>query len=142
MPMQDPDLAIQELERCVGDLGLAGVQIGTHVNDWDLDQPDLFPFFARAQDLGAAIFVHPWDMLEPERLKKYWLSWLVGMPTETCIAICSMIFGGVLEKLPRLRIAFAHGGGSFPSGIGRIVSPWYAHKNPMYTPSYCMACMA
>jgi len=120
LPMQDPERAQQELERCVGPLGLAGVQIGTHVNDWNLDRPELFPLFERAARLGAAVFVHPWDMLGAERMPDYWLPWLVGMPAETSLAICSMIFGGVLERLPDLRIAFAHGGGSFPATIGRI----------------------
>ncbi len=120
VPLQDPDLAARELERCVRDLGLHGAQIGTHVNDWNLDQPALFPFFQRAEELGAALFVHPWDMLGKERLSKYWLGWLVGMPAEVSLAICSMIFGGVLERLPNLRIAFAHGGGSFPGTLGRI----------------------
>jgi len=120
LPLQDPDLAIEELERCVDKLGLAGVQIGSHVNDWNLDRPELFPVFKRAAALGAAVFVHPWDMLGAERMTKYWMPWLVGMPTETCLAICSMIFGGVLERLPELRVAFAHGGGSFPGTLGRI----------------------
>jgi aminocarboxymuconate-semialdehyde decarboxylase len=120
VPLQSPDLAAAELERCVRDLGLRGVQIGTHVNEWNLDHPALFPFFQHAQELGAAIFVHPWDMLGKERMAKYWLSWLVGMPTEVSLAICSLIFGGVLERLPRLRIAFAHGGGAFPATLGRI----------------------
>ena len=66
------------------------------------------------------MFVHPWDMCAPERMSHYWLRWLVGMPTETTLAICSMIFGGVFERLPRLRVCFAHGGGSFPGTIGRI----------------------
>jgi aminocarboxymuconate-semialdehyde decarboxylase len=118
--MQDPELAIRELERCVGELGLAGVQIGTHVGPWNLDAREIFPVFARAAALRAAVFVHPWDMLAPERMKKYWLPWLVGMPAETALAICSVIFGGVLERLPDLRIAFAHGGGSFPFTLGRI----------------------
>ena len=120
VPLQDPDLAIEELDRCVGELGMPGIQIGTHVNEWNLDRPELFPVFARAEELGAAIFVHPWDMLGADRMSKYWLPWLVGMPTETTLAICTLIFGGVLERLPRLRIAFAHGGGSFPGAIGRI----------------------
>lgn len=120
LPMQDPDLAIQELERCSGELGLAGVQIGSHVNGWNLDRPELFPIFARAAELGVGVFVHPWDMLGEERMTKYWLRWLIGMPAETGLAICSMVFGGVLERLPDLRVAFAHGGGSFPATIGRI----------------------
>jgi aminocarboxymuconate-semialdehyde decarboxylase len=120
LPMQDTKLAIKELERCVNELGLAGVQIGSHINDMNLNDPALFDIFAAAQDLGAAIFVHPWDMVGKEKMEKYWLPWLVGMPAETSLAICSMIFGGVLERLPNLRIAFAHGGGGFPSAIGRI----------------------
>ena len=67
-----------------------------------------------------SIFVHPWDMMGKEKMEKYWLPWLVGMPAETSLAICSMIFGGVFEKLPNLKVAFAHGGGSFPATIGRI----------------------
>ena len=66
------------------------------------------------------IFVHPWDMLGSERMPKYWLPWLVAMPAETSLAICSMIFGGVFERFPKLRVAFAHGGGSFPFTIGRV----------------------
>lgn len=120
LPMQAPELAVRELERCVHELKLPGVEIGSHVNGWNLNDERLFPVFEAAQELGAAIFVHPWDMLGRERMEKYWLPWLVGMPAETCLAICSMIFGGVFERLPKLRVAFAHGGGSFPATIGRI----------------------
>jgi len=120
LPMQAPKLAIKELERCVKDLGLPGVQIGSHVNDWNLSHERLFPVFQAAEELGAAIFVHPWDMMGKERMPEYWLPWLVGMPAETSLAICSMIFGGVFERLPNLRVAFAHGGGAFPATIGRI----------------------
>jgi aminocarboxymuconate-semialdehyde decarboxylase len=67
-----------------------------------------------------SIFIHPWDMMGTKKMNKYWLPWLVGMPAETSLAICSMIFGGVFEKFPRLKVAFAHGGGSFPATIGRI----------------------
>ncbi len=120
VPLQDPQLAITELERCVQQLGLRGVQIGSHVNDHNLDAPALFPFFAAAEALGACIFVHPWDMLGLHEMPKYALPWLVGMPAETTRAICSLIFSGTLQRLPRLRIAFAHGGGSFPATLGRI----------------------
>ncbi|MCI0569791.1 MAG: amidohydrolase, partial [Myxococcaceae bacterium] len=120
LPLQAPELAVAELTRCVKELGLAGVQIGTHVGAWNLDAPELFPVFERAETLGAAIFVHPWDMLAPERMKKYWMPWLVGMPAECALAICSLMFGGVLERLPKLRIAVAHGGGAFPGTFGRI----------------------
>lgn len=120
VPMQAPKLAIQELERCIKELGMAGVQIGSHINEWNLDAPELFDFFAAAEELGAAIFVHPWDMIGREQMPKYWLPWLVGMPMESSLAICSMIFGGIFERLPKLRVAFAHGGGSFLPSIGRI----------------------
>jgi aminocarboxymuconate-semialdehyde decarboxylase len=124
VPLQDPDAAIRELERCVGELGLAGVEIGTHVNEWNLCDQHLFPFFQAAERLGAALFIHPWDMVGEKRMPKYWLPWLVGMPAEASLAICSMIFGGVFERLPTLRVAFAHGGGAFPATIGRIEHGW------------------
>lgn len=119
LPLQSPDLAVRELERCMK-LGLSGVQIGSHVNAWNLDEPALFPVFQTAEELGAAVFVHPWDMMASDRMPKYWLPWLVGMPAEVSLAICSMIFGGVLERLPKLRLAFAHGGGAFGATLGRI----------------------
>lgn len=120
VPLQSPALAIREMERCVKELGLSGIEIGSHVNEWNLNDENLFSFFQAAEELGVALFVHPWDMMGKEKMPKYWLPWLVGMPAETSLAICSMIFGGVFEKLPKLRVAFAHGGGSFPATIGRI----------------------
>lgn len=120
LPMQDAGLAVRELERCKRALGLAGVQIGTHVNGWNLDDERVFPILEAAAELGAAVFVHPWQMLGRERMGLYWLPWLVGMPTETALSICSLIFGGVFERLPALRVAFAHGGGAFPGLIGRL----------------------
>ncbi len=120
VPLQAPELAIKEMRRCKNELGLAGIEIGTHVNDWNLNDEHLFPVFQAAEELGLAVFVHPWDMMGKERMPKYWLPWLVGMPAEVSLAICSMIFGGVFRRLPRLRVAFAHGGGAFPATIGRI----------------------
>lgn len=129
IPMQDPDLAAGELQRCIRELGLRGAQIGTHVDanshcarneTRNLDDSSLDPVWNAAEQLGAAIFVHPWDMLGKERMPKYWLPWLVGMPAETSLAICSMMFGGVFERFPKLRVAFAHGGGAFPITAGRI----------------------
>jgi aminocarboxymuconate-semialdehyde decarboxylase len=120
LPMQSKRLSIKELERCIKDLGLAGVEIGTHIHGKNLDDESLFEVFEAAQELGAAVFIHPWDMLGKERMSKYWTPWLVGMPAELALAICSMIFGGVFERLKKLRVCFAHGGGSFPFTIGRI----------------------
>lgn len=124
LPMQSPDLAVDELKRCVNELGLAGVQIGSHINEWTLDDKRLFPIFKAAEEVGAAIFIHPWDMMGSELMRKYFLPWLVGMPAETSLAICSMMFGGIFERLPNLRVCFAHGGGAFPSTIGRIQHGW------------------
>ena len=120
VPLQSPRLAIQELERCMDQLDLQGVQIGSHVNDWNLDAPELFDFFQAAQDLGAAILIHPWEMMGTDEMPNSWLPWLVGMPAELSRAACSLIFSGVLERLPRLKVCLAHGGGSFPYTIGRI----------------------
>ena len=114
--MQDPDLAAGELERCVRELGLRGAEIGTHVDresiiagridTLNLDNASLDRVWSTAEQLNAAIFVHPWDMLGKERMPKYWLPWLVGMPAETSLAICSMIFGGVFERFPKLARRF------------------------------------
>lgn len=129
IPLQDPDLAAQELARCVSELGLRGAQIGTHVDANEhcqgadcrnLDDPSLDVVWRTAEKLDAGIFVHPWDMLGKERMPKYWLPWLVGMPAETSLAICCMILSGVFDRFPKLRVAFAHGGGAFPFTIGRI----------------------
>ncbi len=120
VPLQHADRSIQELERCVNELGLCGIEIGSHVNGSNLDDPQIYPVLEAAAELGAAVFVHPWEMFGKDRMQKYWMPWLVGMPAETALAICSVLFGGVLERLPHLRIGFAHGGGSFPGTIGRI----------------------
>ena len=119
VPLQRADLAVKELERCK-EIGLSGVEIGTNVNQKNLGEPDLFEFFSACESLDMAIFVHPWDMMGQDDMQKYWLPWLVGMPAEVSRAICSLIFSGVLERLPELRICFAHGGGAFPATIGRI----------------------
>jgi aminocarboxymuconate-semialdehyde decarboxylase len=129
LPMQSTDLSLRELDRVHDELRLPGVQIGTHVNGANLDDRALFPIFQRASDLGLCVFVHPWDMLGGDRLSRYWMPWLIGMPTELTIAICSVIFGGVLERLPRLRICFAHGGGSFPGTFGRIAHGFEARPD-------------
>lgn len=119
IPMQDAERAIGELERCK-EIGLVGVQIGSNVNDKNLSEPEFFPIFEAMQELDMALFVHPWNMMGFHSMRKYWLPWLVGMPAETSRAICSMIFGGVFERLPDLRVNFAHAGGSFLPTIGRI----------------------
>lgn len=133
IPLQDEEFAIRELERCVRDLKLPGIQIGTHVNGQNLDEPHLARIIAHAATLNACVFVHPWDMMrhnlierpgEPsqavDRMARYWQPWLVSMPTETTMAIMAFLFGGVLQNNPALRACFAHGGGTFPGTLGRI----------------------
>ena len=119
VPMQAPDLAIREIERC-REIGLRGIQVGSHINQWNLDAPELFPVFEALVEQDLALLVHPWEMMGTDSMPKYWLPWLVGMPAEQSRAICCMIFGGVLERLPKLRVCFAHGGGAFPFTLGRI----------------------
>ncbi len=120
LPMQDPALAIAEAEFCAGELTLPGVQIGSNVNQRNLDDPALFPVFQALESLGLAVLVHPWQMIGSAQMPDYWLPWLVGMPAEITRAICCMIFGGVHERLPDLRVCYAHGGGAFPYTLGRI----------------------
>lgn len=119
IPMQDTELAVQELERCK-EIGLQGIQIGSNINDLNLNEDRFYPVFESCEKLGLAVLVHPWNMMGERNMQRYWLPWLVGMPAETSRAICSMIFGGIFAKLPSLRVNFAHAGGSFLSTIGRI----------------------
>lgn len=120
VPLQQVDFAIKEMERCVTELRMPGVEIGTNVNQKNLSEPEFEPFWTAAESLNACVFVHPWDMMGMNDLQKYWLPWLVSMPAETSRAVCSLIFSGVLERHPKLRFAFAHGGGSFPATVGRV----------------------
>ena len=120
VPLQDVELSIREMERCVQELKMPGLEIGTNINGMNLNDPILLPFYEAAEKLGCALFIHPWEMMGEKDMPRYWLPWLVGMPAETTRAICSLIFGGIFKKFPRLRVAFAHGGGSFPYTLGRI----------------------
>ena len=120
IPMQNIDLAIQEMDRCIHELKLSGIQIGSNINGENLNLEKFMHIFEHAEAIGCSIFIHPWEMMGTSDMKKYWLPWLVGMPAEISRAICSIIMGGVLEKYPNLKIAFAHGGGAFPFTLGRI----------------------
>lgn len=130
LPMNDPDFAVKEMKRCVEELGLTGFQIGSHIEKTNeesntieritLADKSLHKIWEAAEDLDVHIMVHPWDMMGQEFMGKYWLPWLVGMPAECSLAICSCIFGGIFEKFPKIRWMFAHGGGSFPFTLGRI----------------------
>lgn len=120
VPMQNVDLATKEMERCMFELNMSGLELGSNINGVNLSDERFHPFYKRAEELNCSLFIHPWEMMGEQQMQKYWLPWLVGMPAETARAITSMIFGGIFEKFPKLKFAFAHGGGSFPFTIGRI----------------------
>ena len=101
-------------------LGFRGTEIGTSVNGKNLDSPELWPFYEKAQELNAFIFVHPTNVQGAERMPKYHLANLIGNPSATSLAIASLIFGGVLENFPRLKFCFAHAGGFAPYQRGRF----------------------
>jgi aminocarboxymuconate-semialdehyde decarboxylase len=125
VPLQDPALAMAELRHCRESLGLRAVEIGSCPAGRDLDDPALFPFFEACRDLGVAVFVHPaTPLVGQERLDRWYFPLVVGNPLETALAISRLVFGGVLERLPDLRICFAHGGGAFPFTLARLEHGW------------------
>jgi aminocarboxymuconate-semialdehyde decarboxylase len=124
VPLQDPELACRELSRAMAD-GHVGVHIGNHVGERDLHDEGIMTFLQHCAAEGAAVFVHPWDMMAGERMRKYQLPWLVAMPAETQLSILWLILSGAFERLPRsLKLCFAHGGGSFPYLLGRVDNAW------------------
>jgi aminocarboxymuconate-semialdehyde decarboxylase len=124
VPLQDPELACRELSRALAD-GHLGVHIGNHVGERELHDEGIVMFLEHCAAEGAAVFVHPWDMMGQERMPKYQLPWLVAMPAETQLSILWLILSGAFERLPRsLRLCFAHGGGSFPYLLGRVDNAW------------------
>src|ERR1700678_1015895 len=128
VPLQDIDAACKELTRCMRD-GHLGVQIGNHVGEKNLDDPGIVKFLQHCAAQGAAVFVHPWDMMARERIPNYMLPWTVGMPMETYLSLASMILSGAFDRLPpNLRICFAHGGGSFAFLLGRLENAWKNHE--------------
>jgi aminocarboxymuconate-semialdehyde decarboxylase len=125
VPLQDMDLAIKELEYLMGSLGLAGVEIATNVNDVPLGHGSLEPFFAAAESLGAAVFVHPLRPAGMDRLVgPANLEQVVAFPCETALAVASAITGGLMRRHPNLRIAFSHGGGAFGQVLPRLQHAW------------------
>jgi aminocarboxymuconate-semialdehyde decarboxylase len=122
VPLQDAQRAAAELDRAMQQLGFRGVEIGTNVAGWNLDDPALEPFWQAAESLGALIFIHPFNTLETvtPRLRSYFFSNLIGNPLDTAIAGSSLMLGGVLERFPGLKICLAHGGGYLPYQVGRL----------------------
>ncbi len=124
VPLQAPQAAADELEDAMTRLDLRGAMIGTHVNGRNLDDPALEPFWAKAAARGAFIFIHPHAPAAAERLGGYYLKNLVGLPFETTIAAACLVFGGVIERHPRLKICLSHGGGFLPYQAGRFRHGW------------------
>ncbi len=127
VPLQDVDAACKELSRCMRS-GHLGVQIGNHVGIKNLDDAGVETFLHHCADEGAAVLVHPWDMLGTDRMPKYMMPWTVGMPAETQLSVVALILSGAFDRLPStLRICFAHGGGSFAFLLGRLENAWHHH---------------
>jgi aminocarboxymuconate-semialdehyde decarboxylase len=125
VPLQDPDAACAELDRCLA-AGHAGVEIGNHVGERDLDDDGVVEFLQHCAAVGAPVFVHPWDMASGPRLDRWMSRWLSGMPAETHLSVLAMILGGVFDRLPpTLQVCFAHGGGSCPFWLGRLDNAWH-----------------
>lgn len=124
VPMQSPRLAVQELRRCMGELGMRGVEISTHVNDDELADPKYHPFFAAAEELGAVVFLHPTGFTHGQRLARYHLNNVIGNPLDTTTALAHLIYGGVLDTYSGLKLCVAHGGGTIAAYPGRFDHAW------------------
>jgi aminocarboxymuconate-semialdehyde decarboxylase len=130
LPMQAPKLAADELRHAVSKLGLRGVQIGSNVAGKNLDDPELEPVWATAAELDAFILLHPINVAGMDRLSLYYLNNLIGNPLDTTIAAACLVFSGVLERYPTLKICLSHGGGFVPYQAGRFLHGWHVRKEP------------
>ena len=129
VPMPDGNEAARELERCVTKLGFKGVEILTNVNGRELSDPAFAPFWKKAEDLGALVVIHPNGFTEAARLSRFYFNNVIGNPLETTIALHYLIFDGVLERHPNLKILAVHGGGYLASYAGRIDHAWGARSD-------------
>ncbi len=129
VPLQEPMAAVAELERCMRKLGFKGVQLPSNINGRELSDPAFEPFWAKAAQLGAIVFIHPSGFTHPERLVRFYLNNVIGNPLETTIAIHYLIMDGVLERYPRLKIIAAHGGGFAAAYHGRMDHGWGARPD-------------
>ncbi|MSQ51886.1 MAG: amidohydrolase [Betaproteobacteria bacterium] len=120
LPMQSPDLALKELERSSKLPGMRGLYLATHVNGVELDDKAFWDVYARAEEIGWPVFLHPMDTMGGDRTGHYYLRNLLGNPYDTGVAAASLIFGGVLDAFPRLEVNLPHAGGAFPGLIGRL----------------------
>ena len=120
VPLQAPELAVAELERMVKELGLRGVEICTDVAGEELSQQRFRPFFAKAEELGILVFMHPSGYTDSQRLADHYFINVIGNPLASTVAVSHLIFGGVLDAYPRLKMCVAHGGGFLPAYSGRM----------------------
>jgi aminocarboxymuconate-semialdehyde decarboxylase len=132
LPMQSPEQAADELRHAMRVLGLRGAQIGSNIAGKNLDDPALEPVWGTAAELGAFILVHPINVAGADRLSSYYLANLIGNPLDTTIAAACLVFGGVLERHPALKICLAHGGGFVPYQAGRFVHGWRVRAEPKH----------
>ena len=119
VPLQDVDLALQELKRIVTDYGFKGVQVGSNIGGTNLGDETLFPFWEQVREMDLFVFSHGLSPLGPERMSEHELKNFVGLPIDTAVTVGSMVFGGVYERLPGLKVCYSHGGGTFPCLVGR-----------------------
>jgi aminocarboxymuconate-semialdehyde decarboxylase len=127
--LQDPDVACEELQRAVGELGLAGIEIGTHAGGRDLADPGFDAFWECCDALGALVFVHPENAPGFERLRTARLAFAAGYPSESGLCAASLIMTGVIARWPRVRFVFAHGGGTLPWLLPRLDAVWSAYAD-------------
>jgi aminocarboxymuconate-semialdehyde decarboxylase len=128
--MQAPKQAADELRHAVTVLGMRGAQIGSNIAGRNLDDPEFEPVWAAAAELDAFILVHPNNVAGAERLSSYYLTNLIGNPLDTTIAGACLVFSGVLERYPSLKVCLAHGGGFLPYQAGRLVHGWHVRAEP------------
>jgi aminocarboxymuconate-semialdehyde decarboxylase len=129
VPLQAPELAIAEMRRCTSELGLRGIEISSHVSGRELSEPDFRPVFAAAEEMGVLLFLHPLGFTHGERLRDHYFNNLLGNPIDSTIAVAHLIFDGVLEQLPGLKLCVAHGGGYAASYWGRLDHAWRARPD-------------
>jgi aminocarboxymuconate-semialdehyde decarboxylase len=129
VPLQDGAAAAKELERCMGTLGFKGAQILTNVAGNELSDPAYAPFWAKAEALGALVVIHPNGFTEGQRLTRFYFNNVIGNPFETTLALHYLIFDGVLERHPKLKILAVHGGGYLAGYSGRIDHAWGARSD-------------
>jgi aminocarboxymuconate-semialdehyde decarboxylase len=129
IPLQAPELAIAELERLHHSLGMRGIEIMTHVAGEDLSEDRFRPVFRRIEELGLLVFMHPDGFTEARRFKDHYFANVIGNPFDTTMALHHLIFDGVLERYPNLKIIAAHGGGYLPAYSGRIDHGWGARSD-------------